>query len=170
MNLLPFHLVFGVSPNGHYVTRLVYSRDGAGSATSPGQAQPRTSSEGDQLVNAPKPSDFTGTQRKVEAEKAAGELRERQGQIALAQQIEIDRMDTDVFDPTTNESLGDFSSVAVDLPEEKVIIRVVEDIEDMTFGAGTHYTFEVGKKYTVPKALADYLASIGYLVGEPVRA
>lgn len=160
------HYWISMSPRGH-VLSIVYSSVGAESLP---PASAPTSTKGDQPVNQPKPSDFTGYQRQVEAEKAAGELRERQGQIALAQQIEIDRADTDVFDPSTNESLGSMDSVVVDLPEEKVIIRVVEDIEDMTFGAGTHYTFEVGKKYTVPKNLADYLASIGYLVGEPARA
>lgn len=117
-----------------------------------------------------KPSDFTGTQRKIEAEKAAEQLKEREGQISTALQLQADRRDSDVFDPTTNESLGTIESIVVDLPEQKSIIRVVEDIEDMTFGAGTHYTFEAGVKYTVPKELADYLAGLGYVVGEPIRA
>jgi len=115
-------------------------------------------------VTRAKPSDFTGRQRQVEAEKAASELAERQGQISLAQQIEIDRADTDVFDPSTNESLGAQAQVEVDMAPEEVTIRVVEDIEDMTFGAGTHYTFEAGKKYKVPKDIADYLHSIGYVI------
>jgi hypothetical protein len=33
----------------------------------------------------------------------------------------------------------------------------------MTFGAGKHYTFEEGKKYTVPVELARHLSSKGLL-------
>lgn len=111
-----------------------------------------------------KPSDFSGRQRETEAAKAAKDLAERNGQIALAQQIELDREDTDVFDPASNESLGHQAQVVLDDTSE-VVIRVVEDIEDMTLGAGTHYTFQVGKKYKVPRYVAEHLASIGYLVG-----
>lgn len=112
-----------------------------------------------------KPSDFTGRQREVEAQKAAAELAEREGQIAMAQQIELDRIDTDVFDPTTQESLGTVEAVEVDLKEKEVVIKVIEDIDDMTFGAGTHYSFKTGQKYRVPKAMADYLDNLGYLIG-----
>lgn len=112
-----------------------------------------------------KPSDFTGRQREVEAQKAADELREREGQISMAQQIEIDRVETDVFDPSTQASLGAVEAVEVDLAEKEVVIKVIEDIDDMTFGAGTHYTFKAGQKYKVPQMLADHLDKLGYLIG-----
>lgn len=111
-----------------------------------------------------KPSDFTGRQRESEASKSAQAVAEREGQISMARQIELDREDTDVFDPASNESLGNQTQVVLDDTSE-VVIRVVEDIEDMTLGAGTHYTFAVGKKYKVSRSVADHLASIGYLVG-----
>lgn len=117
------------------------------------------------MATRTKPSDFTGRQREVEAQKAAEELAQRQGQIATAQQIEIDRIETDVFDPTTSDSIGPLASIVLDEKAEEVIIQVVEDIEDMTFGAGTHYSFVAGQRYKVSRALADHLDSIGYLLG-----
>ena len=117
------------------------------------------------MATRTKPSDFTGRQREVEAAKAAEQMAERQSQIAMATQIEIDRRETDVFDPTTNDSLGALESIVLDEKEQEVVIQVVEDIDDMTFGAGTHYTFKAGQRYKVSKALADYLDSIGYLLG-----
>lgn len=111
------------------------------------------------------PGDFTGRQREKAAAAAAEEIAKRNGQIATTIQVELDRADSDVFDPATQESLGEYQSVQLDLPPETVVIRVLEDIEDMTFGAGTHLTFEAGKKYTVSKDLADYLASLDMLAG-----
>lgn len=110
-----------------------------------------------------KPSDFTGAQRQKAAAEAAEELKERQGQIALARQVEIDREETDVFDPATAESVGTLESLVLDDSEREEVIIVLEDIEDMTYGAGTHYSFEAGRKYKVRSDLAEYLDSIGYL-------
>lgn len=112
-----------------------------------------------------KPSDFTGRQRQVEAQKAAEQIREREGQIAMSQQIELDRLDSDVWDPSTNESLGHAEAIVLDEAKREVVIKVIEDIEDMTFGAGTHYTFKAGQKYKVSEDIADHLESIGYLLG-----
>ena len=112
-----------------------------------------------------KPSDFTGRERQKAAAAAADELAERKGQIATAQQIEIDRAESDVFDPVTQDSLGTVEAVQVDRKEREVIIKVIEDIDDMTFGAGTHYTFKAGQKYKVSEALAEHLDSIDLLIG-----
>lgn len=47
-------------------------------------------------------------------------------------------------------------------PETEVIM-VNTDIEDMTYGAGNNYTFVQGRKYRVPKEVADWLDAKDYL-------
>jgi hypothetical protein len=57
--------------------------------------------------------------------------------------------------------------VGVAVKNEKVVIRTISDIEDMTYGVinGTpqSYSFKAGVKYSVPRDLAVYLQSLGYL-------
>src|SRR5664279_4704093 len=38
-----------------------------------------------------------------------------------------------------------------------VVIRAASDIEDMTFGAGNHYSFTEGRRYRVPRYIAMHL-------------
>ena len=47
--------------------------------------------------------------------------------------------------------------------EKSITIRVNTEIKDMTYGAGTYYTFLIGPKYKVPVALANYLDALGYV-------
>lgn len=143
-------------------------------------------------IKAAKPSDFTGRQREEAAEAAADELAKREGQITMMQQIEVQTKENEVFDPETGKSLGEVGSVPtevdVEVPEEpvapkveapkaktakavkvksvkKVTIQVVEDVNDMTYGAGTHYQFLVGQKYSVTENIAKHLDSLGLLWG-----
>lgn len=44
-----------------------------------------------------------------------------------------------------------------------VTIRVNEDLENVTIGAGTLYNFEAGRRYSVPKNIADHLEEKGYI-------
>lgn len=115
-----------------------------------------------------KPADFTGRQRQVLAEKAAEELAQRQGEISMAQQVERQKMETEIVDLSEGTTpstivLDEVTSVVPELTEEFAIIRVVEDIDDMTYGAGNLYTFKVGQKYKVTKQLADHLDEKGYI-------
>lgn len=119
------------------------------------------------------PGDFTGRQAEAAAEAAQEELRARKDQIAMAQQSEMEIITTDVFDPANGESLGAVEQVEMEIihsplgvkEDQKVIIRVIEDIPDMVFGIGNHYTFKAGQKYRVDKHLADHLDQCGYLLG-----
>jgi hypothetical protein len=47
--------------------------------------------------------------------------------------------------------------------EGRVTIRVNEDLEKVTIGAGNHYDFEAGRRYSVPKHVADHLEEKGYV-------
>jgi hypothetical protein len=119
------------------------------------------------------PGDFTGRQSEQAAAAAQEELLARKDQIALAQQAEMEIIETDVFDPKTNESLGAFEVVEMEImspvtgkkEDGQVIIRVIEDIDDMVLGVGNHYTFKAGQKYKVDKHVADHLDQCGYLLG-----
>ncbi len=53
--------------------------------------------------------------------------------------------------------------VEINVSEAVVVIRVNEDIEDMTLGVGNNYTFKAGQKYKVPKHVADHLEEKGYV-------
>ena len=115
-----------------------------------------------------KPADFTGRQRQVLAEEAAEKLAQRQGEISMAQQVERQKMETEIVDLSEGTTpstivLDEVTSVVPELTEEFAIIRVVEDIDDMTYGAGNLYTFKVGQKYKVTKQLADHLDEKDYI-------
>ena len=120
------------------------------------------------------PGDFTGRQAAQATAEAQEELAQRRDQIAMAQAAEMEIIETDVFDPASGESLGKFEVVEMEIdhsPSGKkesgtVIIRVIEDIDDMVFGAGNHFSFKAGQKYKVDKALANHLDQCGYLLGQ----
>lgn len=42
-------------------------------------------------------------------------------------------------------------------------IRINSTLESVTIGAGNHYTFNEGEKYTVPAHVADHLEEKGYV-------
>lgn len=43
----------------------------------------------------------------------------------------------------------------------KRVVRIAEDVEMMTYGAGNHYTFEAGKQYLLPNDVADHVEELG---------
>ena len=78
------------------------------------------------------------------------------------------RSETEVIDatvptPTTTTIVDEVESVGVDLSDEYDVIRVAEDIQAMTIGAGNTYDFKAGKKYKVTKHVAAHLREKGYL-------
>lgn len=116
-----------------------------------------------------KPGDMTGRARENLAAAAQKELQEREGQISLAAHVEKERLETEVVDYSEGPSqpptltIDEVEVLTPDLAEEFAVIRVLDDIEDMTFGAGNLYTFKVGQKYKVSAALANHLEEKGYL-------
>lgn len=110
------------------------------------------------------PGDHTGVAREKAAAAAAAEQEEASKRLSMVRQVELDSNNSDVFDPATEESLGAFESIELKKNVD-VVIRVVEDIDDMTFGAGTSYTFKVGKQYKVSQELAEELSRLGYVQG-----
>ena len=119
------------------------------------------------MANTPtSPLDATGRAAEAAAKKNAKILQDRKDEISIAAQVEAESLERDVFDPKHPEAplvLDEIETVGVSVNNERVIVRTITDIEDMTFGVGNHYTFKAGVKYSVPKALAAYLEQLGYI-------
>jgi len=116
------------------------------------------------------PQDATGRAAEEASKKNARALAERKDEIFLARAAEDELLETGVFDPHTAEKpilIDEIEEVGIALKNEKVVIRVHHDIEDMTYGVinGTpqSYTFKAGVKYSVSRDLANYLQGLGYL-------
>ena len=112
-----------------------------------------------------KPGDVTGRIREAAAAEHIEELQERAESMSLATAEAKIKLETEVIDATTpHQKIVVVDEVtAVAKGDDTVEIRVVENIESMTFGAGNHYSFKAGQKYRVKRALADHLASKGYI-------
>lgn len=116
------------------------------------------------------PQDATGRAAEEAAKRNAKELADRKDQIALSRAAEEELLETGVFDPKTADKpilIDEIEEVGVAVNNEKIVIRTISDIEDMTYGVvnGTpqSYTFKAGVKYSVPRDLAFYLQGLGYL-------
>lgn len=114
-----------------------------------------------------KPTDATGRQREKLIQENSEAVQEAATNMAMATaQKKID-LDNEVIDATQPNK----ATVIVDEPtivnagDEVTTIRVVEDIEHMTFGAGNFFSFKAGQKYQVTKDLARHLEEKGYLAG-----
>jgi hypothetical protein len=112
------------------------------------------------------PLDATGKAAEKAQKANAEALRKRQDEISVAARIEAQSLETDVFDPKNPDKpivLDEIQEVGVSLANDKVVIRTITDIEDMTYGVGNTYTFKAGVKYSVPREMADYLEGLGYI-------
>ncbi len=119
------------------------------------------------MANTPtSPLDATGKAAEKAQKANAEALRKRQDEISVAARIEAQSLETDVFDPKNPDKpivLDEIQEVGVSLANDKVVIRTITDIEDMTYGVGNTYTFKAGVKYSVPREMADYLEGLGYI-------
>ena len=119
------------------------------------------------MANTPvSPLDATGRAAAAAAKKNAKAIQDRKDEISIAAQVEAESLEKDVFDPKHPEAplvLDEIETVGVSVNNERVIVRTITDIDDMTFGVGNHYSFKAGVKYSVPKALANYLEQLGYI-------
>lgn len=119
------------------------------------------------MANKPtSPMDATGRAVEEAAKRNAAELAKRKDEISISRAAEEASLANDVFDPKKPDQpllIDEIEEVGVAVNNDKVIIRVNSDIEDMTFGVGNHYTFKAGVRYSVPRGLAQYLEGLGYL-------
>jgi hypothetical protein len=111
------------------------------------------------------PLDATGKAAE-DAKRNAKELKQRQDEISTTRQAEEELLETAVFDPKNPDQpmlIDEIEEIGVSLNNDKVIIRTITDIDDMTYGVGNTYNFKSGVKYSVPRGLADYLEGLGYI-------
>jgi hypothetical protein len=111
-----------------------------------------------------KPTDMTGRQREA-AIKAAAEQQEQKTLDAFNAQAadQLNLEEVIKAEPARPTVIVDEVIHVGDTEPQTTVIRVVEDIEAMTFGAGNTYNFRAGQKYEVSVALAHHLKEKGYL-------
>lgn len=112
-----------------------------------------------------KPGDVTGKMREQLANEHAEDLQARAAEMSLATAQAAEKLENEVIDATKPHPVTVIVDEAkpVGKQEDTVEIRVVENIESMTFGAGNHYSFKAGQKYRVTRAVAKHLEAKGYL-------
>jgi hypothetical protein len=110
--------------------------------------------------------DLTGLETERLVKENQAELKLRAQEIAMMAEIENEQNDIPVdysegpVEPPVVEELY-VAEVKLESPTKVIIPNTT--LEKMTFGAGKHYDFEEGKKYTVPIELARHLESKGLL-------
>jgi hypothetical protein len=114
-----------------------------------------------------KQGDFTGRQAAAEAAKAAEAKKTRDAEMAMITAEQQREFDESVFDVTENPTqpviVDEVVEVGVQMADDSVVVRVAEDIDNMTVGYKNTYTFKAGGKYKVPRAVADRLERLGLL-------
>jgi hypothetical protein len=114
----------------------------------------------------PKPTDATGVARAKAIKENSEELRRRQDELSTIAAKEAAYEAENVFDPKIQrpvEVIDEVVDTGVALADDSVIVRLIADIEQMTYGYGNDYSFKAGVKYKVPKDLANHLETLGYL-------
>jgi hypothetical protein len=106
-------------------------------------------------------SDFTGKQREALAEKNAAELAVRAEEISTTLAAEKAAASTEVLDVTKKPEVPVVvDEIQVVDDEDGVVIRVNEDLQQVTIGRET-YDFISGRKYKVPRNVAFVLEERG---------
>lgn len=119
------------------------------------------------MASKVRPSDVTGRAREKALKENQEAVLERAAEMSMATAEAKIKLETEVIDAT----VPDRQTVIVDDPikvgsqEDTVVVRVLEDIENMTLGAGNNYSFKAGQKYQVTRAVAQHLEAKGYLAG-----
>ena len=113
-----------------------------------------------------KVTDVTGRQREemIKANAEALAARANEMSMATAEKAYKDEVEvTDLTEPSKPTVIDEVESVGVSLADDSVVVRVAENIDMMTIGAGNNWSFEAGKKYKVPAHVANHLKEKGYL-------
>ena len=115
-----------------------------------------------------KPTDVTGRAREEALAANAEALADRANEMSMASATAQAKLETEVIDarvPDRQTVIVDEVITVGNPDEDAVEIRVVENIENMTLGAGNNYNFKAGQRYTVTKQVAQHLREKGYLAG-----
>lgn len=111
--------------------------------------------------------DFTGRTAAAQQKEHAEELKKRAQEISIMAEVDAEE-NAKPIDYTEGpspkrevEELDVAQEVELEEPTRTIVLNTT--LESMTYGAGNHYTFEEGRKYVVPAALARHLREKGYL-------
>lgn len=109
--------------------------------------------------------DLTGLETQRLIQENSEELKRVSEHMSMMAEVEAEqqKIPVDYSSGTTPKSL-DFmvdDEIKLETPTRKIVTNTT--LEQMTFGAGNHYTFEEGRTYVVPAALARHLDSKGLL-------
>ena len=113
-----------------------------------------------------KVTDVTGRQREDQIKAVAEQQAARVNEMSMATAVKEVKDATEVVDmtiPSAPTVIDEVESVGVSLADDSVVVRVAENIDQMTIGAGNSYSFQAGKKYKVSKHVANHLQETGYL-------
>jgi hypothetical protein len=110
--------------------------------------------------------DLTGIETERLQKEHQAELKERAKEISMMAEVqaELDEIPVDYSNGPITSVQNDLeveTEIKVESPTRKIITNTT--LEQMTYGAGKHYTFEEGKPYIVPAELARHLSSKGLL-------
>lgn len=108
--------------------------------------------------------DLTGLETQRLIVENAEELKKVAAHMSIMADIEAEQSKTPVDysdGPITKVSDLEVEEVKLEAPTRKIVTNTT--LEQMTFGAGNHYTFEEGRPYIVPAELARHLESKGLL-------
>lgn len=118
------------------------------------------------MATKSKATDFTGRQREALQKQYAEEQANRANEMSLATAEAAYKAEHEVLDgtkPNRMETVVVEDIKKTTAEKETVVIRVAEDIDSMTLGAGNFYSFKAGQKYEVTQAVAAHLEAKGYL-------
>lgn len=118
------------------------------------------------MATQKKPTDFTGRQRDAMVAQQLEDQAARSSELAMATAEAAIKLETEVIDATKPNKPEPIVVDAVNVSSDKnatVTIRVSENIEAMTYGAGNYYSFKAGQKYEVTPDVAAHLEEKGYV-------
>lgn len=110
--------------------------------------------------------DFTGRQNEKLVAENKDELAKRAQEISIMNEVEAEENAKPIDytnGPSTKQEVEELEINEVELEEPTRTVTLNTNLESMTYGAGNHYTFEAGRKYVVPVALARHLREKGYI-------
>ena len=112
-------------------------------------------------------NDFPGRQAAQLASDAAEQRKQVAEQMAMITATEKQEFEDTVYDMTERPDqptiVDEVIEVGVGLADGSVVVRVAEDVENMTYGYRNNYSFKAGGKYKVPRGVADRLGMLGLL-------
>ena len=118
------------------------------------------------MATQKKPTDFTGRQRDELVAQQLEDQAARQSELAMATAEAAIKVETEIIDATKPSQAQPVVLDAVTKSADSkatVTIRVSDNIESMTFGAGNYYSFKAGQKYEVTPEVANHLETKGYV-------